>query len=343
MLKDKRPFFSIIIPCYNSEKTIGRLLDSIVNQHISDDLEVIIVDDNSPELEKYVPIINQYTNDLNIKFITTDYNCCPGNTRQKGLSIASGEWITFADHDDLYIDDSLVNIKEEIENHHERYMVVSNFIEYNLEKEQILRKMEKTDNWMHGKFYNLDNFIIPFNLSFKKDLITHEDIYFSSKVKCIMHSLNIEPLYSDYYTYIWVYEPESISRKFYDNSKGFLENFFQDYINSTAEVYIDEYEHDRIDKEYAIVSSLATFLYVYFYIEGFKYYKPTTYDKTNITRAKDLLIKIMNKFSLNVDDVYAILTNNAYMYNLIRSNAIIGVGNFIESESISYFIDFLLN
>ena len=37
---------SVIIPCYNSEKTIGACLESILNQTYSD-IEVITVDDLS--------------------------------------------------------------------------------------------------------------------------------------------------------------------------------------------------------------------------------------------------------------------------------------------------------
>ena len=46
---DHRPYFSIIIPCYNSGKTITNLLQSIIEQHMSDDLEVILSDDKSTE------------------------------------------------------------------------------------------------------------------------------------------------------------------------------------------------------------------------------------------------------------------------------------------------------
>ena len=47
----KRPFFSIIIPCYNSKNTLGRLLQSIVDQKMDyNDIQVVLADDCSTEL-----------------------------------------------------------------------------------------------------------------------------------------------------------------------------------------------------------------------------------------------------------------------------------------------------
>lgn len=42
------PFFSIIIPMFNTEKYIGECLDSIMMQNFSD-YEVIVVDDGSTD------------------------------------------------------------------------------------------------------------------------------------------------------------------------------------------------------------------------------------------------------------------------------------------------------
>ena len=98
-----RPFFSIIISCYNSRKTLGTLLESIVNQHMGHDIEVVISDDHSTE--RYDDIIALYDGKLDFVFTQTEYNCCPGNTREAGAQAATGEWITFADHDDAFIED----------------------------------------------------------------------------------------------------------------------------------------------------------------------------------------------------------------------------------------------
>ena len=53
----KRPFFSIVVPCYNSRETLGALLESIVLQHMNDEIEVVLSDDCSNE--SYQDIVEQ--------------------------------------------------------------------------------------------------------------------------------------------------------------------------------------------------------------------------------------------------------------------------------------------
>ena len=57
----KRPFFSIVVPCYNSRETLGALLESIVLQHMNDEIEI-------PENEEY-PL--QQENGLPLQITTT--------------------------------------------------------------------------------------------------------------------------------------------------------------------------------------------------------------------------------------------------------------------------------
>lgn len=52
--------FSVIIPAYNAEKTIGYCLESVINQDFpKDDYEIIVVDDCSPDNQSN--IINRYS------------------------------------------------------------------------------------------------------------------------------------------------------------------------------------------------------------------------------------------------------------------------------------------
>ena len=177
-----RPFLSVIISCYNSKNTIGRALQYLTNQLPYEDLEVIISDDCSTE--PYDEIIEEYKEQLNIITVKTDYNCCPSNTRQAGLQAATGQWVCFSDHDDIFIPGSLEILKNKIENElKEKYYVVTVFInenQYRDNKEAKNIKATETSGWTHGKFYNLDNLIKKYNIHFKKDLLSHEDVYFTT-------------------------------------------------------------------------------------------------------------------------------------------------------------------
>ena len=93
---------SFIIPIFNDEKHICRIVDNIRRQNVSN-YEIIFVDDNSTDTSQEK--INEIDG-VNIKYIKNDTNCGPGFSRNKGLKIASGNYVRFVDADDLLPDDS---------------------------------------------------------------------------------------------------------------------------------------------------------------------------------------------------------------------------------------------
>lgn len=92
------PKISIIIPLYNSAKTIGRTLDSILCQTFSD-FEVIIVNDGSTD--DGVPFVKKNYNDSRIKIISQG-NRGVSAARNHGAREAKGEFLVFQDADDLW-------------------------------------------------------------------------------------------------------------------------------------------------------------------------------------------------------------------------------------------------
>ena len=60
-MKNSNPLLSIIVPMYNSEKTISQCIDSILNQDI-DDFELILVDNAS--LDNTLRICEDYSKEL---------------------------------------------------------------------------------------------------------------------------------------------------------------------------------------------------------------------------------------------------------------------------------------
>ena len=348
----KRPFFSIIIPCYNSKpEQITALFDSIVNQNIPQDIEVIISNDRSTETE-FLSTIDSYSSILNIKTTTVpgDLMHCPGNTRETGVSIATGQWITFVDHDDELVPDTFIKIKEAIIEQQEQYIASANFLEVNpYNNGEVLNEFIHTGNWMHGKFYNLDNFWKANNFHFKSDLRTHEDIYISSKTICELHRLNREcPFYIDIFCLKWNAWEDSTSRLLY-GKRGFLEQFFSDYAESTIGYYIEDFIYsvnelnDTTEENLYnhIRSCIDVLMYMYFYIQGFRFNNPTTYIQENEFLAKSYVRKICELFSMDTSFIYAcIIQNQGEWYNNVRKSAMIGSGTFVESYS---FWDFLNN
>ena len=88
---------SIIVPIYNVESYLKRCLDSLINQTYSN-IEIILINDGSTDLSgdissKYAKI------DKRIKLINSS-NKGVSCARNKGLELASGDYIMFVDPDD---------------------------------------------------------------------------------------------------------------------------------------------------------------------------------------------------------------------------------------------------
>lgn len=87
--------FSIIIPAYNAEDRIRKLLDSIKTQTFTD-YELIIVCDACED--NTAKVAREYTDKV---FEVNAHNSAVG--RNKGLDEANGEYILFSDDDDYWI------------------------------------------------------------------------------------------------------------------------------------------------------------------------------------------------------------------------------------------------
>lgn len=98
------PKISVIIPVYNSEKYVGKCLDSLLEQTY-DDIEVILIDDCSKD--NSLNVINSYQEKYpdKIKVIQSCENKGAAKARNLGLDIATGEYIGFVDSDDFITKD----------------------------------------------------------------------------------------------------------------------------------------------------------------------------------------------------------------------------------------------
>lgn len=95
------PFFSVIIPCYNSSNLMQRCLASLEEQTYVN-FEVIFVDDCSTDnTYDFLQYFCERTK-LNTRLIRTENNGGPGKARERGILIAKGRYITFMDSDDWY-------------------------------------------------------------------------------------------------------------------------------------------------------------------------------------------------------------------------------------------------
>ncbi|RGS75650.1 glycosyltransferase family 2 protein [Ruminococcus bromii] len=88
---------SVIVPTYNSEKTIERCLLSILKQTY-ENLEVIVVNDGSSDSTETI-CEKMASCDSRLKVITIK-NGGVSHARNIGIDNAKGDYITFVDSDD---------------------------------------------------------------------------------------------------------------------------------------------------------------------------------------------------------------------------------------------------
>lgn len=96
------PSISVIIPAYNSEKTIRETIESVLQQTFSD-FELIVIDDGSQD--STLEIISSMQ-DSRMKVFSYP-NAGGAVSRNRGFSYSSGEFIAFLDSDDLWTPDKL--------------------------------------------------------------------------------------------------------------------------------------------------------------------------------------------------------------------------------------------
>ncbi len=100
-----QPFFSIIIPVYNCEKTISQTLDNVLSQSFND-YEIILVNDFSSD--NTIRIISDYNDKFQkLTIINNVKNLGVAESRNIGINNANGDYIALLDGDDLWMPDKL--------------------------------------------------------------------------------------------------------------------------------------------------------------------------------------------------------------------------------------------
>jgi glycosyltransferase involved in cell wall biosynthesis len=99
------PFLSIIIPTYNSEKTIERCLTSLSSQTFQD-FEICIIDGASSD--STITKVNKFRSDHDRLRIISEKDKGTYDAMNKGIDIARGEWIYFLGSDDEMYDKNVL-------------------------------------------------------------------------------------------------------------------------------------------------------------------------------------------------------------------------------------------
>ena len=277
---------SIIIPIYNSEKYIDRLITSILSQTYKD-FEIILVDDSSSDSS--LNICYKYLkNDMRIKIIKNTKNLGVSKTRNVGIKEASSDWIMFIDSDDEIENRMLEKMVARIDKttdfvfcglkkYNNANECIANYYEDDeiMDYKQLFKNIGKyLDKCLLqgpcGKLYK-KSIINQHNLKFKEDLSYGEDTLFVynylklvNKIVCIKDSFYHYNLSNN----------ESLNLKFrndkidinlflnkelYELIKDYNSNSRDIYFNRNKIAYInycDELTNSRISNKHSIIKRI---------------------------------------------------------------------------------------
>lgn len=233
------PRISIIVPVYNAEQYLERCLDSVLKQSI-EEFELILVNDGSNDNSLY--ICQKYAaEDSRIKIIDQD-NTGVSSARNKGLSIATGEYITFLDADDWLSNQYLEKLLASMESNEADCVCAGYYIVKKWGRRQVVRYIEHvysseelvkefphffrtvaTAPW--GKLYK-KSIIDQFNIKFPKEIPYGEDTIFNLAyyAKCNILVTITNVLYMYNFTNV-----NSAMQKTYDNFDLYILKIYKAY------------------------------------------------------------------------------------------------------------------
>ena len=120
---------SIIIPCFNSEKTLEKCLQSVVSQDYNE-LEIIIINDGSTD--RTLEIIKKFQKKDQRIVVIDQENSGVSESRNVGIKRSSGTYICFVDSDD-WVEENYCSVLHHILASNEADIAVADVI-YETEK-----------------------------------------------------------------------------------------------------------------------------------------------------------------------------------------------------------------
>lgn len=112
---------SIIIPVYKAEAYLRRCLDSILKDAPVNDIEIIAVNDGSPDGS--LDILREYENHYPCVHVIDKPNGGVSSARNAGLDAATGKYVMFVDADDAVDSEALWNLYDNVKDSGAQYVI----------------------------------------------------------------------------------------------------------------------------------------------------------------------------------------------------------------------------
>lgn len=238
---ENTPFFSVVMPAYNCEDTVGKTIESVLNQTVID-FELIIVNDGSTDNTQQV-LERYHSKDSRVKFKTIE-NGGPGNARNKGIEITTGQYLLFVDSDDVMKEGTLEIYADHVKDENVD-LTISSYNMNVLDGEELVdtRFVEAPNQMMetHEEFLNnvypLMNkqlMYVAWNKLFKLDIIKKHGIEFPPYNSCEDRLFNIR-----YFNY--VKNCKVVSDVLYDYSFDGKNSLTNKYFDNKFDTFVEFY------------------------------------------------------------------------------------------------------
>lgn len=202
MLVEKK--ISIIVPVYNNEKYLERCILSLINQTYRN-LEIILINDGSTDNSKI--ICEKYLKRDKRIVLINQKNSGVSAARNKGIEVATGEWIGFVDSDDWVKTDMYESLyRAAIDNNADisicGYIRTKKVCEVNEDNNNIIvlddklalvyliEDKEKYATAVWNKLYKkniLENIIFNMNIKYGEDLLFNFNILINNKKNVVFN------------------------------------------------------------------------------------------------------------------------------------------------------------
>lgn len=207
---------SIIIPCYNAEKYLDKLIESLLCQNIGlNEYELLFIDDGS--CDNTLDLLKKYAISEDIKVIKQE-NKGVSAARNTGLRYAVGEYIWFIDADDFIKENILKTIFEILNKVNPDIISFDKIFYYkddDIDNDNITvtNDLVKEKKWNATVWNNIYKrfFLLNNNIFFPEDVIYAEDKYFNFCVYCLTNNC----YYLNKKIYFWRQTEGTASRTFY--------------------------------------------------------------------------------------------------------------------------------
>ena len=163
---------SVIVPCYNCEKTVERTLDSLAAQTLKG-IELIVINDGSKD--NTLPVLENWKQnhpEIDMKLYSKE-NEGIAATRTFGVEHVSGKYFGFLDSDDYTVPEMFRELYEKAESE-DLDVVVSDFIWVNSKGE----RPEKEGPYQTGPDMMIHLFAVLWNKLYRTEFIRKMDFTF---------------------------------------------------------------------------------------------------------------------------------------------------------------------